>query len=189
MAYLFADTSLTMAAEEGNSRAAGENSAFLSFNRTTLSLKYMCVPETASRESKTIGLSSQPNSFQLLINPWNIKDNCSRVKFSIGLPGLTITERPSKPTLISNGSIPFSLAAAISSVLIVLDDWAISVVPSIKAFMPTPEPPPATEIFTLGCWSINFSAQLAPKSTMVSDPFILIEPDNSSIDICCRRHP
>ena len=48
----------------------------LSPNRITCSRKCTCVPEFVSRERRTMGRSSPPTSFQLLIFPLYISDNC-----------------------------------------------------------------------------------------------------------------
>jgi len=69
MASGLALVSSTMACVDGRSFAAFANSAFSSSFATTSSLKYSYVPDELSRESRTIGLSAPPTSFQLLISP------------------------------------------------------------------------------------------------------------------------
>jgi hypothetical protein len=53
----------------------------------------------------------------------------------------------------------------------------MSVVPSIRAAMPTPVPGPLTAILTFGLAFMKFSAQTELTGVTVFEPMILIEPD------------
>jgi hypothetical protein len=75
--------------------------------------------------------------------------------------------------IVSTGSIPFDLHVAISFVLIGLEELAMSAVPSIRAAMPTPEPPPRTLMFTFGRDSMNVSAAIWAMGSTVVDPVVV----------------
>ena len=92
MAFGFCRTSAMMPSEDGSNNVFVEKSVLSSLlpRRKTVSRKYTCVPELVSRESRTMGLSSPPTSFQLVILPLYMSDICLRVSsflFSFYLAG------------------------------------------------------------------------------------------------------
>jgi len=62
---------------------------------------------------------------------------------------------------------------SISLSLIFLDASAISVVPSIREAIPTPEPPPCTDMFIPWFCSMKTSAVICAIGSTVVDPFMV----------------
>jgi hypothetical protein len=76
----------------------------------------------------------------------------------------------------------FFLACSISAGFMLRLASAISMVPLIKAAIPTPEPPPETSTFTFGATFLYCSAHACARLTIVSEPLTWMEaagPDES----------
>src|SRR5512136_2217786 len=83
-----------------------------------------------------------------------------------------MTAIASRATTNSRGSTPFFFALSTSSDFMAREALAIWFRPSISAWIPTPLPPPETEIDTVGSTLAYASAQASARFTRVSDPLL-----------------
>jgi hypothetical protein len=129
-------------------------------------------PELLSRERITIRESLPPTSFQFLTFPRKISRSSASVRPLTGLSLLTMTTRPSSPTICSMGWIELFFAVSVSLSSIEREAMQISQVLLRSAANPVPDPPPVMLMFALGVFAMNRSAQVWTRLTIVSEPLI-----------------
>jgi hypothetical protein len=73
--------------------------------------------------------------------------------------------------------MPLASAWSISLCFIILEAWQMSVVPSMSAAIPTPEPGPLIDMLACGFCPMKSSAHTELNGVTVFDPMILMEVD------------